>query len=174
MSIYTSAQNLHPQYCPARNKRIALILVGCFSILVFVGWTGLHKAFQRPSLIDLPFALFAVTFCTKGFVIFKCFRERLLLALVIANIVVGEAYGYLATIERPYAELIRTGELSLAALGLLVSLSMLFQPGPNPHSGLNGGEATVVNQIKQRSLILLAVILTVLFLGAMLYFLPLR
>ena len=134
----------------------------------------LHKAFQRPNLIDLPFAVFAVVFCAKGFVTFKCFRERLLLGLVIASIVLGEAYGYLATSETPYAQWIRTGKLSLALLGLLVSLTMLVQSAANPQVRPTDGKTAATNQIKRGSLILLAVIVTAILLGAALYLLPLR
>jgi hypothetical protein len=70
--------------------------------------------------------------------------------------------------------MIKSGKLSLSLLGLLVSLSMLVQSVANPHVRGSDDKTAAANQIKRGSLILFAVIVTVLLLGAMLYFLPLQ
>ena len=110
----------------------------------------------------------------KWLVNFTCFRERLVFVLVIVSIVTGEVYGFFPAIVGPYAHVMELGKLALSLLGLLVSLTMLVQSARSPNVGPSNTEASVAWKPKQNFLILLVVILTVLALGAMLYFLPFR
>jgi len=66
------------------------------------------------------------------------------------------------------------GKLALSLLGLLVSLTMLVQAARTPKVEPNEEQTAIAKQTKRNSLILLAAALTILVLGALLYFLPFR
>src|SRR6266478_5490471 len=72
-----SDQEFHALYCPVKNAKSALFLVGCFSVLAFVSWKGLHKPPEHPSLFELLFAILVFAMLAKSLVAFTCFRERL-------------------------------------------------------------------------------------------------
>lgn len=169
-----SVQGFHALYCPVKNTKSALFLVAYFSVAAFENWKGLHKAPEYLDLVSLSFVIIVLVMLARSLVNFTCFRERLVFVLVIVSFVAAEVYGFFPAIVGPYAHVMGLGKLALSLLGLLVSLTMLVQSAANPRVRPSEGETTVANQIKHGSLILLAVILTVLLLGAMLYFLPLR
>jgi hypothetical protein len=50
-----SDQEFHTLYCPVKTSKSALFLVVSFSVIVFVGWKGLHKAPEHHSIVDLLF-----------------------------------------------------------------------------------------------------------------------
>ena len=57
---------------------------------------------------------------------FRCFIERLVLGLSLINIVTGVVSAYVPAIGMgPFADLIRSGKLSLWVFVLIVSLGML-------------------------------------------------
>ncbi|HEU0046247.1 MAG TPA: hypothetical protein VFQ43_01425 [Nitrososphaera sp.] len=174
MSRKLSSQEFHALYCPIKNTKSALFLVACFSWVTFVGWKGLHKAPEHPSFIELLFFIFAAAIYAKGLMIFKCFRERLVLGIVIASLVTDEVSGFFPAIVGPYAHLVKSVKLVLWVLCLLVSLTMFVQSARSPNVAPSNAEASITRQPKQNILILLVVTLTVLVLGAMLYFLPFR
>jgi hypothetical protein len=167
-----SDQELHALYCPVKNTKSALFLVVSFSVVAFVGWKGLHKPLESPSFVELFFAILLVSMLAKVLVAFTCFRERLVLGLVIVSLVTGEVARFGPSVFGKHRELIKSGKLALSLLGLLVSFSMLVQSLANPHPTPSDDKTAAANQVKRGSLILFAVIVTVLLLGAMLYFLP--
>jgi hypothetical protein len=167
-----SDQEFHALYCPVKNTKSALFLVAFFSLEIFLGWKGLHKAPERPDLVTLPFLIIVVAMLAKWLVNFTCFRERLVFVLVIVSIVTGEVEGFVPSLFSKHAEMIKPGDLALLILGLLVSLTMLVQSARSPTVGPSNAEALIARQPKQNLLILLVVTLTVLALGAILYFLP--
>jgi hypothetical protein len=169
-----SAQEFHALYCPVKNAKSALFLVACFSVTAFVDWKGLHKAPEHLDLVSLSFAIIVLAMLAKSLVNFTCFRERLVFALFTISLVTGEVYGFFPAIVGPHAYVVKFGQLALSLLCLLVSLTMLVQSARSPNVGPSNAEASIAWQPKQNLPILLVVILTVLVLGAMLYFLPFR
>ena|ERR1700675_459594 len=169
-----SDQEFHGLYCPVKNPKSALFLVVCFSMTAFVNWKGLHKAPQHPDFVVLLFAIVVVAMLAKWLVAFTCFRERLVFGLVIVSLVAGEVERFVPSIVSQHLETVKSGHLALSLLGLLVSLTMLVQSARSPNVGPSNAEASIAWQPKQNLLILLVVTLTVLALGAMLYFLPFR
>jgi hypothetical protein len=170
MTQNRSNEEIHARYCALRNPRFALVLVVCFSVLAFVSWRDLHKPPPARDFIQLPFAILLVAISAKLLAIFKCFRERLILGLAIASFVSAEISEFAPAIVRPFAGLVNSGDLAVSGLALLVSFTMLFQSVRNPHVETREGEARMIGR---RLLILCAVIVAVLLLGAMLYFAPL-
>lgn len=120
-------QEFHALYCPAKNTKSALFLVVCFAVVAFVGWEGLHKAPEHPSLVELLFAILVVAMLAKWLVAFTCFRERLVFGLVIVSLVIGELAGLVPSVFGKHTEMVKSGKLALSLLGLVVSLSMLVQ-----------------------------------------------
>lgn len=169
-----SDQEFHALYCPVKNTKSALFLVACFSVAAFGNWKGLHKAPEHLDLVRLSFVIIVVAMLAKSLVNFTCFRERLVLGLVIVSFVTGEVYGFFPAIVGPYAYVVKFGKLALSLLGLLVSLTMLVQSARSPNVGPSNAEASIAWQPKQNVLILLVVILTVLALSVLLYFVPFR
>jgi len=169
-----SAQEIHARYCPVKNTKSALFLVAYFSLAAFENWKGLHKAPEHLDLARLSFVIIVLAMLAKALVNFTCFRERLVFALVIVSFVTGEVYGFFPAIVGPYAHVVRLGELAMSLFGLLVCLTMLVQSARSPNVRPSNAEASIAWQPKRNLLISLVVILTVLVLGAMLYFLPFR
>jgi hypothetical protein len=171
-----SDQEVHARDCPAKNTKSALFLVVSFSVFAFLGWKGLHKPLAPPSLFELIFVVVLVAAMLATWLVrFTCFRERLLLVLFSVSLVIGELARFLpSSVFGRHAETVKSGKLALSLLGLLVSLSMLVQSVANPHVRPSDDKTAAANQIKRGSLILVAIIVTVLLLGAMLYFLPLQ
>ena len=174
MSQKLSDQEVHARACPAKNTKSALFLVVSFSAFAFVGWKGLHKPLAPPSLFEFIFVVVLVAAMLATWLVrFTCFRERLLLVLFSVGLVTGELAQFLpSSVFGRHAETVKSGKLVLSLQGLIVGLSMLVQSVTNPHVTPSDDKTAAANQIKRGSLILLAVIVTVLLLGALLYFLP--
>jgi hypothetical protein len=98
-------------------------------------------------------------------------RERI---IIIVSMVVGEVESFIPSVFSQHVETVKFGKLALSLLGLLVSLTMLVQSIRSPNVGPGNAEASIAWQPKQNLSILFVVALTVLVLGALLYFLPFR
>jgi len=129
MSQKLSDQEVHARDCPAKNTKSALFLVVSFSVFAFLGWKGLHKPLAAPSLFELIFVVVLVAAMLATWLVrFTCFRERLLLVLFSVSIVTGELARFLpSSVFGRHAETVKSGNLVLSLLGLIVSLSMLVQ-----------------------------------------------
>jgi hypothetical protein len=169
-----SAQEFHALYCPVKNPKSALFLVGYFCVAAFGNWKALHKAPEHLDLVSLSFVIIVLAMLARSLVNFTCFRERLVFGVVIVGLVTGEVYGFFPAIVGPYADVVKLGKLALSLLGLLVSLTMLVQSARSQNVGPSNAEASIAWQSEQNFPILLVVVLTVLLLGALLYFLPFR
>jgi len=168
-----SDQEFHALYCPVRNTKSALFLVGCFSVLAFVSWKGLHKPSAHLSLFELLFAIVVFAMLAKSLVAFTCFRERLVFGVAVVSFVIGAAVSLAPSMFSKYAELVGLTKLALSLLGLLVSLTMLVQSTWRPRVEPRSAES-IAGKPTRNLPILLGATLILLFLGALLYFLPLR
>ena len=126
-------QELHALYCPVKNAKSAVFLVVCFSIVAFVSWKGLHRPPEHPDFVLLLFAILVVAMLAKWLVTFTCFRERLVLGLVIVTMVAGQVERFVPSIVSQHVETVKSGHLALSLLGLLVSLTMLVQSAQSPN-----------------------------------------
>jgi hypothetical protein len=149
-----------------------VFLVASFSVVAFVSWKGLHKSPEHPSFVLLPFVIIVAAMLAKWLVSFTCFRERLVFVLIIVSMVTGQVTSFAPSVFGQYIGMAKYGKLALSLLGLIVSLTMLVPSARSPNVGPSNAEALIAWQPKQKLLILLVVTLTVLALGAMLYFLP--
>jgi hypothetical protein len=169
-----SDYEIHAQSCPVKNSKSALFLVASFSVMVFVGWKGLHRAPEHKSIVELLFYIVVAAGLARLLAAFTCLRERLVISVVIVSLLTGAATGFVPSVFSQHVEMVKFGELALSLLGLLVSLTMLVQSARSRNVGRNDAAASIARQPKQNLPILLVVILTVLVLGALLYFLPFR
>jgi len=169
-----SDQEFHALYCPVKNTKGALFIAAYFSVAVCVDWRGLHKALEHPRFVELLFGILVAGTLAKWLAAFTCFRERLVFGLAIVSLVRWEVEGFAPSVLSQHVAIVRSGELALSLLGLLVSLTMLVQAVRNPSVGSSNAETSIVWQPKQSLPILLVVTLLVLVLGAVLYFLPFR
>jgi hypothetical protein len=168
-----SDHEIHAQSCAVKNSKSALFLVVSFSVMVFVGWKGLHKAPEQ-SIVDLLFYIVVAAGLASLLVVFTCWRERLVISVVIVSLLTGAVTGFMPSVFSQHVETIKLGKLVLLLLGLLVSLTLLVQSARSSNVGLSNAEASIASQPKRNLLILLVVLLTAFVLGSMLYFLPLR
>ena len=169
-----SDEEFHALYCPIKNTKSALFLVACFSLTAFVNWKGLHTAPGPPDFVVLLFAVVVVAMLVRWLVAFTCFRERLVLGLVIVSMVAAEVERFVPSIVSQHVETVKSGHLALSLLCLLVSLTMLVQAARTPKVEPNEEQMAIAKQTKRNFLILLAATLTIFVFGALLYFLPFR
>jgi uncharacterized membrane protein YidH (DUF202 family) len=169
-----SDQEFHALYCPVKNTKSALFLVAFFCMAAFVNWKGLHKAPEQLDFVLLLFAMVVVVMLAKWLVAFTCFRERLVLSLVIVSLVAGQVERFVPAIVGQHFETVKSGHLALSLLGLIASLTMLVHAARTPRVQANEKQAAIAKQTPRNSLILLAATLTILVLGTLLYFLPFR
>jgi len=137
-----SDQEIHARYCPIKNARSALFIFVSFSVMAFADWRGLHKAPERYSLFELLFAIIVAAILAKWLVAFTCFRERLVLSLFIVVLVSGGVESFASSVVGQHAELVGSGHLALALLGLLVSLTMLVESARSQNVGPSDAETS--------------------------------
>jgi cytochrome bd-type quinol oxidase subunit 2 len=167
-----SDQDFHELYCPVRNTKSALFLVALFSWDVFIDWRGLHKPPEHSALFQLLFGIVAVAIYAKFLVAFTCFRERLLLILIIADLVAWEISGFFAAAVEPYAQTLKSITFVFCVIGLLVSLALLVQSFRTPKVEPSERQAALTRQAKRNLLIVLALFIAILVLSPLIYFFP--
>jgi hypothetical protein len=127
-----SDHEIHALYCPVKNSKSALFLVVSFSVTVFVGWKGLHKAPEHESIVNLLFFIVMAAMLARLLVAFTCLRERLVISIVIVSLLTGVVTGFMPSV------FIKDGKLALSLLGLLLSLTMLWQSARSSSAGAGG------------------------------------
>lgn len=166
-----SNEYYHRRYCVVRNPRSALVLVFCLALVVLVSWNGLRKPMQQVSIIDLPLYVLVIAILVGCLVNFSCFRERLIVGLAMASLVIGGISALVPVKVGPIDGLIKYGKFGLWTFALLISLSALIDSVRRPAvSGENG-----ITVSKYRGLLVLGIVLvTTLLFGVLIYFVPLR
>ena len=104
-------------------------------MITFVSWTGLDKPLARPRLDLRLIGIYVLAMVTYWLVVFTCFRERLVLGITIIDLLTMEVQGFVPSVSSKHVELVKSGKLALAYLGLLVSLSMLIDAARSPNAG---------------------------------------
>jgi hypothetical protein len=120
------SERLHDRYCANRNVATAAIFVaGCAWVLVgfWMAWVRPHTTdFGGHSLFNQAYVIFGVGLC---FTIFKCLRERVVLALWLltpARVLFFAAVSGLAN----WAGFAYRLDLAASAIALVISASMLI------------------------------------------------
>jgi hypothetical protein len=171
MTRTQSNEEYHQQYCIVKNARSALVLVLCLALVVFASWRALRTPMQEVRVIELPLYVLVAAIFVKCLVIFRCFRERLIVGLAMVSLAIGGASGLFPVRVGPFADLIKYGKFGLWTVALLISLSALVDSARRPHVPGEGGVAV----LSSRGLLVWGVVLaTALLLGALMYFVPMR
>ena len=123
-----SDQESHALYCPIKNVKSALFVAASFSVIAFASWKGLDKPPEHYSFFQLLLvAIFVVAIVAPWLVEFTCVRERLILVLLLISVLTTEVQGFAPSVLSKHVELVKSGRLALALIGLYVSLTMLVQ-----------------------------------------------
>lgn len=128
-----SDSEIHDRFCPVKNSKSALFLVASFSVMVFVGWKGLHRGGpEHKSIVELLFYIVVAAGLAGLLMAFTCLRERFVIGVVIVSLLTGAIVGFSPSLFSQRIEMIRFGKFTLSLLGLFVSLTMLVQPTRTP------------------------------------------
>ena len=143
MNPRPSDQESHAVYCPIKNAKSALFLVVFFCLTTFLSWKGLDKPLAHYSFGQLLIVIFVIAMLAQWLVQFRCARERLLLGIIIISLLKMEVQGFAPSVFSKHVELLKSGQLASALIGLFVSLTMLIQavrsPGVGPSDARTGG-----------------------------------
>jgi hypothetical protein len=122
-----SDQESHALYCPIKNAKSALFVVASFSVISLASWNGLDKPPAHYRLDELLVVIFVVAVVAQLLVGFTCFRERLLLGIIIINLLTMEVQGFVPSVFSKHVELLKSAKFASVLIGLFVSLTMLIQ-----------------------------------------------
>jgi hypothetical protein len=147
-----------------------LILAVCLAVIVFISWRGLERPLQQVSAIEFPFYVFAAAIFVKCLFIFRCARERLVVGLALANLVISAVLGLASVREGVLVNLIKYSKFGLWSLALLISISILISSTRQPGSPLKDGGAMVTN----RGLLVTGIVVAAVLVGMLMYFVPSR
>ena len=127
-----SDQDSHALHCPIKNVKSALFVVGSFCVITFASWNGLHKPLAHDSLAQLIIVIFVLAMLAQLFVEFTCFRERLVLGIIIISLLTMEVQGFAPSVFSKHVELVKSVKFASVLIGLFVSLTMLIQAARTP------------------------------------------
>jgi hypothetical protein len=138
----------------------------------FLAWEGLSgRPFSQGSLWNLSWDVVAIAACAKSILMFRCLRERLVLGIVMVRLVVELAIRSMPNLFNSNAGSVREFVFALWTGALIVSLSMLVSSVRRP---VEANPAEGHSMISFTPLLVLcAVVMAVLLIGALLYFVPL-
>lgn len=170
----SSDQRHERSWCAFTHLRVAIAFLAFCVLELFLSWKELDKPFLRVSAFELPFYLLVlVVFAPMYMIVFRCFSERFVIGITTVHIAMPVIVWLVPTPFNPSSGLVGRAFLGLWVLALLMSLGMTVQSVRNPYIGLHNGDSA---QAKRRlpMLIVYAIIVGALILGAFTYFLPLR
>jgi len=119
-------ERLHHRYCANRNVPTAAIFVaGCAWVLVgfWMAWVRPHTTdYGAPSLFSQACLIVGLGFC---FTIFKCLRERVVLALWLLASARALLFATLSSLAK-WANFAYRVDLAGSVIALVISVSMLM------------------------------------------------
>jgi hypothetical protein len=127
---------VHARICAIKNTRIAALLVGFFTVEVFLSWRELGKPFVEHSLYELLFriVLWSIVLFPALFRISRCLPERFIIGIVMIRTVTGWVFEYAPNIVDAVVGRVRQCNLVLYILALLISLGLLVSSLSGPKS----------------------------------------
>ena len=173
MSEKLSNEQKHERlWCAFTHIRIAWIFVAYCAWEVFLGWKGLDKPISRPSHVELPFyVLIVLVYAPIFWKVLRCFTERFVIGIATLHMAITVFSGFMPTLLDPVAGLVRRAFFVPWVLAFITSLNMPIQSVRHPYVELEN----VDNRVEtQRLLSVFGLIATLLLLGALMYFVPLR
>jgi hypothetical protein len=137
-----------------------------------LSWRGLDKPISRPDVIELPFYILGVVVYAPLFwMILRCFTERLVIGIAMVDRAISVVSWFVPSLFNPVTVFVSRASFALWIVAFLLSLKMPVQSARHPYVQLEEIPSSVGNR---RLLILCAVIVTAIVLGALIYFVPLR
>jgi hypothetical protein len=173
----TNEQKHERFWCGFTHIRVAWFFVAFCAWAVFLNWKGLDKPLSRPSVVELPFYILSVVVYVPIFwTVLRCFTERFVLGIAAVHLAIAIVSWFapsffVDSLFNPITVLIRRAFFALWIVAFLLSLNMPIQSARHPYVQIENVPSSVGNR---RLLILCAVMVTAIVLGALLYFVPLR
>lgn len=162
------SKQMHTQYCANANSRSA----GIFSIFcvleAFLAWRSLNSALPAYSLNTLFVDVILIAVSVRLIMIFRCLSERFVICLLALRGILGLVGVALPKLGASGSYASRHILFILWVLAFIISLRMFIRA-----SRLRGGQCGRA-KTKTGLAVLIAIIGTALFFGALLYFIPLR
>lgn len=117
----------HSRFCALRNKREALCFLLVCCTLAFLCWRDLHKGLPEGQgrLTLLLGHLTGLLLLAQLMLLFRCFRERAVLALAMIWFAVGLVQGLLPAVIEPAVAAVREASFLLWVVAAAISASML-------------------------------------------------
>ena len=173
----SNEQKHQRSWCAFTHIRIAWIFVGFCAVEVFLSWKGLNKPISRPNLVELPFyILIVLVYAPIFWMVLRCFAERFVIGIAAVHMAISIVSWFVpslfvVSLYNPMTVLVRRTFFALWIVAFLLSLNMPIQSARHPYVELDKMPSGVGNR---SLLILCAVMVTAIVLGALLYFVPLR
>ena len=173
----TNEQRHERFWCGFTHIRVAWAFVAFSGWAVFLNWRNLDKPISRPDTIELAFyVLFVMVYAPIFWMVLRCFTERLVIGIATVHMAITVFSRFVPSLIvpslfNPVTVSIHWAFLILWTIAFLFSLNMPVQAVRHPYVQVDIISSSVGNR---RLLILCAVLLTVIVLGALLYFFPLR
>jgi hypothetical protein len=171
----TNDQKHERSWCGFTHLRVAWVFVAFCGWAVFLNWRDLDKPLSRPDVIELLFyVLFVVVYAPILWMVLRCFTERFVIGIATVHMAITIFSWFVpslfvSSLFNPITESIRRAFLALWIVAFLLSLNMPVQAVRNPYVELEKISSGAGNR---RLLILCAVLVTGIVVGALLYFVP--
>ena len=173
----TNEQRHERFWCGFTHIRVAWAFVAFCAWSVFLNWRELDKPISRPDTIELAFyVLFVMVYAPILWMVLRCFTERLVIGIATVHMAITVFSRFVPSLFvpslfNPVTVSIHRASLILWIIAFLLSLNMPVQAVRHPYVQLDIISSSVGNR---RLLILCAVLVTGIVVGALLYFVPLR
>lgn len=173
----TNVQKHERFWCGFTHIRVAWVFVVFCGWSVFLNWRGLDKPFSRPDVVELLFyVLFVVVYAPILWKVLRCFTERFVIGIATVHTAITIFSWFVPrlfvpSLFNPATMSVRRAFLVLWIIAFLLSLNMPVQAVRHPYVQIEEISSSVGNR---GLLILCAVTVTAIVLGALTYFVPFR
>ena len=173
----TNEQRHERFWCGFTHIRVAWLFVAFCAWAVFLNWRELNKPTPRPETIELAFyVLFILVYAPILWMVLRCFAERFVIGIATVHMAITVFSRlvprlFVPSLFNPVTVSIHWVFLILWIIAFSLCLNMPIQAIRHPYIHI---EETPSNVGNRRMLILSAVVVTAIVLGALLYFVPLQ
>lgn len=163
-----SNEEAHARFCALRNVPSAVTLVAFCVLEVLLSRRELGRTFPASNLPLVVEGLVGIAVCIKLFQIFRCFRERLIISIIMIRVTIGLVSAASPDLLSSFAVAIREGVLALWAVALLVSLSVLPAAVRSTRVAVREGGTSEYKRVR----IFVIILLVLLLAGMLTYLVP--
>src|SRR5260370_5304698 len=96
MARTRSDEEFHARHCAVRDVRSALVFVFFCALEVYLSWRALGKTVPRYGLLGILRDVAVIAACFKLLAMYRCFRERFVVGLIMLRFVIGLIFGFIS------------------------------------------------------------------------------